>query len=192
MKGLVLRKLKEEDAENMLEWMFDGDICKNFRFDGKQKGLEDALTFIRSAENIVKAGNSIHYAITQDGGEYLGTASLKNLDMVARHAEFAIVLRKKAQGKGLALAATKEMLRLAFSEFGLQRVYLNVLRENEKAIRLYERCGFVYEGEFRKHLFLGGEFKMLRWYGLLKEEYEKMRGGAERTSFFLIQERKVA
>lgn len=169
---MMLRKLREEDAEGMLEWMHDRDIQGNFRFAGRDRGREDALGFIRSAADVPQDGGSMHYAITEDGGEYLGTASLKGLDLCARHAEYAIVLRKKAQGRGIALAATKEMLRVAFCEIGLERVYLNVLRENSKAIRLYEKCGFVYEGEFRKHLYLGGEFRMLKWYGILKEEYE--------------------
>lgn len=183
---VVLRKLREEDAENMLEWMGNKDICMNFRFGEKEMHMEDVLEFIRLAQNIVAEGSSIHYAVTQDGGEYLGTVSLKNLNMDARHAEYAIVLRKKAQGKGIALAATKEMLRLAFSEFGLERVYLNVLRENKKAICLYEKCGFVYEGEFRNHVFLGGKIRMLKWYGILKEEYEMCGGGEKvgiKTSF---------
>lgn len=46
-----------------------------------------------------------------------------------------------------------------------------VLLDNKRAIYLYEKCGFTYEGEFRNHLFLRGEFKMLKWYGILREEY---------------------
>jgi len=46
-----------------------------------------------------------------------------------------------------------------------------VLAENKKAIHLYEKCGFVYEGEFRKHLFLKGKFRTLKWYSILREEY---------------------
>lgn len=172
---MVLRALREEDAAGMLEWMQDKDIQKNFRFAAVKKTKRDVLAFIQSAGNVPQDGQSIHYAVTEDGGEYLGTISLKNLDLKAQNAEYAIVLRKKAQGRGLAFAATKEILRMAFIELGMERVYLNVLRENQKAIRLYERCGFVYEGEFRNHLFLGGEYRMLKWYGMLKEEY-KMDG----------------
>lgn len=175
---MLLRELKDEDAAGMLEWMQDPRIRKNFRFAAADYGQEDVLAFIRSAEHVPGDGKSMHYAVTEGGGEYLGTASLKNLDLTARNAEYAIVLRKKAQGRGIASAATKEILRVAFYEIGLERVYLNVLRENRQAIRLYERCGFVYEGEFRNHLFLEGEFRMLKWYGILKEEHEKiMRGG---------------
>lgn len=168
---MILRELKEKDAEGMLEWMHDPEIQKNFRFSVLDKTMEDILGFIREAETQIIDGKSVHYAIVGEGDEYLGTISLKNVDLTSKNAEFAISLRKKAQGKGIGTKAIHKILNLAFHNFGLQRVYLNVLSENERAIRLYEKCGFVYEGEFRNHLCLRGEYKSLKWYSILQEEF---------------------
>lgn len=170
----MLRKLKKRDAEGMLEWMHDPEIQKNFQMDTLHKTYEDVVQFIQSASDKAAYGKSMHYAITDEKDEYLGTISLKDIDMTARKAEYAIALRKKAHGKGVGMAATRELLRIAFEEIGLERVYLNVLSENERAIHLYEKCGFSYEGEFRKHLFLHGKYYNLKYYGILKEEYEQM------------------
>lgn len=170
-RGIKLRCLKEKDTEGMLEWMHDPDIQKNFQFNPEEKDRCAVLMFIKNARAEFIGGRDIHYAITDKKDEYLGTISLKNMDLTAKKAEYAISLRKCAQGKGIAQKATYEVLRLAFEQFQLERVYLNVLSENEKAIRLYEKCGFIYEGEFRKHLFLGGDYKTLKWYSMLKEEY---------------------
>lgn len=175
-----LRRLEKKDADGMLEWMHDPEIQENFRFDASKKSKEDVLEFIRNSRIEMIAGKDIHYAIADDLDEYLGTISLKGVDMEARNAEYAISLRRKAQGKGIATEATEELLRLAFDEYGLERVYLNVLAENKKAIRMYEKCGFVYEGEFRKHLFLKGEFRTLKWYGILREEYILRSGESKR------------
>lgn len=174
---MSLRKLKEKDVEGMLEWMHDPVIQKSFRFNTENKKKEDVLNFIRKAEVEPIDGKSIHFAIVDENDEYLGTISLKNVDLTSQNAEFAISLRQKAQGKGIGTKATKELLNLAFNKFGLERVYLNVLSENEKAIHLYEKCGFIYEGEFRKHLFLRGEYRSLKWYSLLREEFENNYGG---------------
>ena len=177
---MVLRELKSEDAVGMLEWMHDKDIQKKFQFAAADRTMEDVLEFIHSASDVVEHGKSLHYAITEDGGEYLGTISLKNPDLHAKNAEYAIVLRKKAQGCGLAACATEEILKKAFDEIALERVYLNVLEDNTRAISLYEKSGFVYEGEFRNHLFLNGRYRTLKWYGILKEEYKqknKVRSG---------------
>ncbi len=169
---MVLRKLKDEDAAGMLEWMRDKDIQKKFQFAAADRTEEDVLEFIHSASYELEHGKSLHYAITEDGGEYLGTISLKNVNLKAKNAEYAIVLRKKAQGCGMAAHATEEILRIAFDQIALERVYLNVLKENTRAIKLYEKSGFIYEGEFRNHLFLNGEYRTLKWYGILKKEYE--------------------
>ncbi len=152
--------------------MHDPVIQKSFRFNTENKKKEDVLNFIRKAEVEPIDGKSIHFAIVDENDDYLGTISLKNVDLTSQNAEFAISLRQKAQGKGIGTKATKELLNLAFNKFGLERVYLNVLSENEKAIHLYEKCGFIYEGEFRKHLFLRGEYRPLKWYSLLREEFE--------------------
>ena len=169
-----LWELDPGDAPLMLEWMHDPDIQKGFRKKMADATLDDALAFCQSAKlpEELHDGDDLHYAIAGDGGEYLGTISLKHVDLENRSAEYAITLRKKAQGKGVASRATKLLLEKAFTELGLHRVYLNVLSDNDKAIRLYERCGFTFEGEFRDHLFLNGRFVNWKWYGMLKGEFD--------------------
>ena len=57
----------------------------------------------------------------------------------------------------------------------LNRVYLNVLDENIRAIKFYEKLGFHYEGLFRQHLYIKDKVVSLRWYALLKREYEEIK-----------------
>lgn len=59
----------------------------------------------------------------------------------------------------------------AFFQYGLHRVYLNVLSNNIAAIKLYERCGFRFEGEFREHFVIEGTYVNLCWYGMIKDEF---------------------
>lgn len=170
---MKLRELEIKDAEGMLEWMHDPDIQSCFHINMTSKTMEDVEEFIEKAEYIPIHNHSIHYAIVDKSDEYMGTVSLKGIDLDALNAEYAISLRRGAQGKGMGKSATVEILRIAFEEIGLEKVYLNVLSDNTKAIGMYEKVGFVYEGEFRKHLFLHGEYKSLRWYSILKDEYQR-------------------
>lgn len=179
---MKLRKLERKDAEGMLEWMRDSEIQKAFRFQAEKKDRNSILNFIEHADIILRDGKDIHYAIVDGNDEYLGTISLKNIDMTNKNAEYAICLRRKAQGKGIAAVATENVLKLAFGEYGLERIYLNVFEDNERAIRMYERIGFIYEGMSRKHLFLRGEYKTLKWYSMLKEEYV-LRTGKDSEGF---------
>lgn len=168
-----LRELREEDAPLMLEWMHNPETQKFFRKKMQDASLTDTIQFCKAARipQSLENGLSIHFAISDDNDEYLGTISLKKIDKQNRNAEYAISVRKTAQGRGVATEATKLLLEKAFHKYDLERVYLNVLANNTAAIHLYEKCGFKYEGEFRKHLLQGNEYVSLRWYGILKEEY---------------------
>ena len=165
---MKLRSLLEKDNIYMLEWMKDHRINRFFRFNSDDVTIKSVTEFIKSCN---KDKNNYHFAIVDDNDIYLGTISLKNIDNIANTAEYAIALRYDAHGKGVGTFATKEILDYAFHKLNLNRVYLNVLADNINAIRLYERCGFVFEGEFRKHVKIRGELKNLKWYGILKENY---------------------
>ena len=172
---IKLRELEEKDAVYMLEWMHDSEIQKCFQRDMRNMSLRDAEEFCRTSlvRNNLEDGQSFHYAIANEQDEYMGTISLKNINLTSKSSEYAISIRRCAQGKGIAREATKLLLEKAFKEFGLHRIYLNVLSDNKRAIRFYEKCGFVYEGEFREHLKLEGVLKSLIWFGMLAEEFNE-------------------
>lgn len=170
-----LRQLQSKDCTGMLEWMHDMELVRYFHGDMLTKTEKDVLEFINQADIVPLNERSIHYAIVEEEDEYLGTISLKSINLEDRNAEYAISLRRVAQGRNVAYAATEELLNIAFNKFELERVYLNVLSENKRAIRLYEKCGFVLEGEFRNHLCLRGQYQNLRWYAMLKNEYRKSK-----------------
>ena len=167
----MLRQLKEEDTQFMLEWMHDSEINCWFQNDFSVFTEQQALEFIKNANEKKEDKKEYHYAISAPDGEYLGTISLKNIDMRNQNAEYAICLRRKAMGKGLAFQATQDILEMAFIKLHLNKVYLNVMSENEKAICLYERCGFRCEGEWINHLFLNKKYHSLKWYGLQRKEW---------------------
>lgn len=171
----MLRLVEAKDANGMLEWMKDKEIMHSFRFNGEDMSLEKARQFIEEAQILAEKGEAYHFAIINEAGEYLGTVSLKQVDYVSMNAEYAICLRKGAQGKGFAVEATYDILNFAFDELKLNKVYLNVLSDNEKAIGLYKKIGFQYEGEWKKHLFLNGNFCNLLWYAILRDEYVNKR-----------------
>lgn len=189
---IILRELQEKDAPFMIEWMHDSDIQRGFQTDMASKTLKDVQAFIEEACSFPVEGGSIHLAIAGEDDEYLGTISLKDISLHNRRAEYAISLRKSAQEQGIAAEATKQLLTLSFRDWGLERVYLNVLSENMRAIHLYEKCGFLYEGTFRKHLCVKGEFKTLKWYSILKEEYMPMYGYTHRGGVKPLFKREVS
>lgn len=173
---ISLREIQEEDAEHMLEWMHDPDIQKGFQKNMLAVTLEEARLFCRNAKltEHLAQGQSMHLAIAGEAGEYLGTISLKEINLAFRSAELAIVLRKKAQGQEVGTKAVRLLLKKGFEEMGLHRIYLTVLADNIAATKLYEKCGFTLEGELREHLFLNGRYVSWKLYGMLESEYAEI------------------
>lgn len=165
---MKLRTLQLKDAPYMLEWMHDPEINKNFRFNAEAQTIETVQKFIKLAQS---DKNNKHFAIVNENDEYQGTISLKDIDLDNLKAEYAICLRKCAQGKGTAQFATKAILDFGFNEIGLNRIYLNVLSENIRANRFYQKFGFVFEGETMEDIIIREKRKNLKWYRILKNEY---------------------
>ena len=159
----MLRRLERKDAPLMLEWMHDSEINCHFQIDFKSSTMESVVRFIDESYN----DESQNFALVDENDEYLGTISLKNISCKNQNAEYSIVTRKKAHGTGAAMQATRELLKYAFEELGLHKVYLNVLEENVRAQKLYEKCGFVYEGTSPDAVRINGVYKTLKWYGII-------------------------
>ncbi len=169
--GIHLRELREADAVTIMEWMHDERINSAFRVNMQDKTYDDAVAFIKNAQVQMRNKEAFHYAIADEADEYLGTISLQEYDAINKQAEYTIALRIKAQGHSIGAIATNLILDKAFCDLDLQRVYLDVLEDNYRAIRMYEKVGFVYEGTQRRALIIRGQYRNLRLYSILKEEY---------------------
>lgn len=167
-----LRELKLKDCDGMLEWMHDPQINYLYTDKIKMATRESVENFIKTADRMKEEGRTYHYAIVNVQDEYMGTISLKNVVKIWG-AEYAISMRRCFQGRGIASWATKEILRIAFEELELNRVYLNVLSDNEHANRFYVKNRFRYEGESKQCILIGNELKSLKWYAMLAEEFKE-------------------
>lgn len=171
-----LRELCLKDCDGMLEWMHDPQINYFYTDKIKMATKESVENFIKVATRMKEEGSTYHYAIANAQDEYMGTISLKNVDKIWG-AEYAISMRQRFQGKGIASWATKEILRIAFEELELNRVYLNVLSDNEHANQFYVKNQFRYEGESKQCILIEDQLKSLKWYAMLAIEYKENLDG---------------
>jgi RimJ/RimL family protein N-acetyltransferase len=68
------------------------------------------------------------------------------------------------------------ILRYAFQELNLRRVSLDTFEYNPRAIRSYEKAGFVHEGRVRKFLLREGRRWDMLFMGILREEWLARNG----------------
>ncbi len=134
---MKLRKLEEKDACFMLEWMHDSSIVEMFCTNFLDNTIEDCMEFIEESSS---NRNCLHMAVVDEEDTYMGTVSLKN--KIEGTAEFAIVVRKAAMGKGYAAYAMNEILKIGFEQIKLKKIYWYVAKENRRAIRFYEKNNY--------------------------------------------------
>lgn len=136
---MYLRQLELKDIPFMLSWMHDDQVTNHLYNNFSGKTAEDVETFIVQSQ---KKGGNVHLAVSSDSDEYMGTVSLKHIDYKAKTAEFAIVVRKEAMGKGYAWYGMKTILNKAFEDLGLENIYWCVSKKNIRAIRFYDKHNF--------------------------------------------------
>jgi RimJ/RimL family protein N-acetyltransferase len=77
-------------------------------------------------------------------------------------------------GKGYGTDALNALVDFGFGELTLERIGLTVDPENERAIRSYEKCGFVREGIIRAGRRHRGEIRDELQMSILRPEWEKL------------------
>ena len=161
-----LRVLELKDAPLMLEWMHDESVVGKLKGNFKEKTLTDAENFILASNN---KEDNIHLAIVSDEDEYMGTVSLKSIDQNNFSAEFAIAVRNSAMGRGYSWYGMEEIIRRAFDEYGLESVYWCVSRQNERAVRFYDKHNFHEALDIPENILNRyKEINDLKWYSVLK------------------------
>jgi RimJ/RimL family protein N-acetyltransferase len=76
------------------------------------------------------------------------------------------------RGNGYGTDAMRVMLRYSFMELNLQRVQLNVLSYNERAIKSYCKVGFIIEGRMRGMLLRDGQRWDFVYMSVLRDEWK--------------------
>jgi RimJ/RimL family protein N-acetyltransferase len=140
-RGLY-RPLRIEDAEALYVAHADPEV-HHFWSSPAHTSLEQSRAYTAATLEMTP----YNWALTLDGGEALGRISL----FLQREgvAEVGIILRKAAQGQGLAGEALRCVAAHAFAQLGLFRLWADVDPDNAASLALFERNGFVREALLR-------------------------------------------
>lgn len=171
-KLIKLRKLSANDYTTYHNWRNDMEVMETTSPQLDIYTLEETEQYISAIVSQSTAkGYLIEYKKTE---QTVGIVSLINIDYKNRSAECIIDIGVKDMwGKGIGTAAISLILEFAFNELNLHRVYLQVFSFNERAIRLYEKMGFIHEGKFRQALYRMGKWHDIVIMGILKNEYHQ-------------------
>lgn len=118
-----------------------------------------------------EGGDARYYVSETEAGEVQGYAILRGLLEASRAIELKRIVVAVPE-RGLGRRMLKELMRIAFHEFGAHRFYLDVYEDNARARHVYESLGFRYEGFLREAANREGEWCNLHLMSILESEYD--------------------
>jgi RimJ/RimL family protein N-acetyltransferase len=148
--------------------------------DGYQRGFDNDPARPISAEAhaewerpFLQAPNSFIFRLrTLDDDRLIGVGALGDVQWVHRTAMLGLAIGDPDyRGRGYGSDAVQLLLRYAFEELNLSKVWLSTIAFNVPAQRTFERAGFVREGVQRSMIERDGRRFDLLLYGLLRQEW---------------------
>jgi len=171
MSEILLRKIEISDTDKIIRWRNSESVRKNL-FTQSKLTIDQHLDWIKSK---VERGSCAQYIITifESGKRTdIGTVFIKNIDKHSKKGELGIFIGEKdARGKGFAKLATNQILKIAFEDLKLNRVYLNVMIDNIAGIKSYEKAGFECEGVLKEDYFRGDTYIDVLVMGITKGKW---------------------
>ena len=102
-------------------------------------------------------------------GALIGVCQLVGISQVHRSADLQIRIGDtRARDRGIGTEAVRRLVRFAFADLNLHRVSLHVFAGNARAIRAYEKAGFVREGRLREAAHIDGRYVDLLVMGIVR------------------------
>lgn len=105
----------------------------------------------------------------------IGTCGLRGIDRVNGNAELSIFMLRGSWGKGLGTDAVDALCDFGFGELRLERIYLHVFDYNPRAIRSYQKSGFVQEAVLRNSRFHRGRHHDVIVMSLIRPDWEALQ-----------------
>ncbi len=167
---VMLRARRDDDSALLYKWITDRKLrIMNASYRPVSEAQHNAW-FISTCQRQDVAMFMIDEILSSNT---VGTCQLRNIENVNRSAELQIRIGDpQNHGRGLGTAAVGELIQFGFEDLNLRRISLQVFANNERAIRVYQKCGFAIEGCLRQAVYVDGHWLDIVCMGLLKEKHD--------------------
>lgn len=131
---------------------------------------KDTRSFIRSIRKVGLYQDGLVFVIRK-GEQLAGTIGFGRGSIERRKVEMGYWLGQSFVGQGVATRSCRRCIEYAFSETNVNRLEIRCQVENRKSWAIPERLGFIMEGVEREGAYVGGTYRDLRVYSLLRREW---------------------
>jgi RimJ/RimL family protein N-acetyltransferase len=174
---LVLRPFVAADADAVTAIVSDREIAANTLSIPHPYDASMAERWLATQEDAYARGESLTFAVGErDGGALVGCVGLR-IEREHRRAELGYWMARARWSHGYGTEAAAAVLRHAFEQLGLHRVFAHHLTRNPASGRIMQKLGMRHEGTLRGHVLKWGVHEDLELYGILRDDYERLSAG---------------
>jgi [ribosomal protein S5]-alanine N-acetyltransferase len=168
---VFLRPIERADAQLLHRWRSDAEVAEMASIAGPKSLAQIERRAERLAQNTEVEDYGFIICLLADERP-IGEASLFELDRRNGSAELGIFIGEREEwGKGYGTDAVNALVDFGFGSLRLERIWLEVWTENDRARRSYEKAGFVHEGTLRHDRYEGGRYTDGDVMSLLRDEW---------------------
>jgi len=167
---LTLRPLELRDGEAMERLAGDREVADTALNIPHPYPQGSAVGFIQARHEAAARGDGYSFAVTLTEEE--GLIGVVGLHVHKPHhmAELAYWIGKPHWRNGYCTEAAARVVRFAFEELGLNRVFAAAMTRNPASYKVMEKIGMQPEGILRQHIRKGDVYEDVTYYGLLRSD----------------------
>lgn len=178
-RTISLRGVTREDVTRIRQWLEDEETTDSWF--GRYAYGEPAHLGYRPAEmeaatdeefaRALEDPSHVTMSVYTDEGEHIGEIHL-GLDEALGDGQLSILMGQRSRWtRGYGVPGIRAALDLAFNDYGLYRVWVDIPEFNLSARTLFERVGFIHEGTLRQSRPRGDARANSVVMGILAAEY---------------------
>ncbi|MGE0088547.1 MAG: GNAT family N-acetyltransferase [Bacteroidales bacterium] len=165
---IKFREWKRTDIEKLFLWLNDSEVMKYLENAFPAKSYESVVEYY---EQRIKEPYR-YMIIDQKSTEPIGTCRLFNINHEDDRCELSLIIGEKDYwGKGYGKDVIEMCKKVAFSGLNLNRLELHCYAINERAIKLYTKCGFRKDGLLREYSKLNSKYEDVYVMSILSAEH---------------------
>lgn len=165
---IYLRLMTGEDTDFIIRWRNSDEVRTHFIY---QK-LFTRQSHEQWIETMINTGKVVQMIICMCKDDMpVGSVYIRDIDPVHKKGEYGIFIgESSARGCGVGTAAAKLMIRYAFEELKLHRLFLRVFADNARAIGSYEKAGFQKEAYLKDDVCIDGIYRDIVLMAIINEK----------------------
>ena len=177
-KRVCLRAAEQGDVGKFHEWVNDPEVTRGLTLFLPMSLTDEENWFNSLAKRDQKEKPLVIEVRKGKTWKMIGNCGVFDIDPVNRSAELGIMIGERSEwNKGYGSETMSLLVRHCFETLNLNRACLRVYTANVRAVRAYEKAGFVLEGRLREAVYKFGKYDDVLIMSVLRSEWVSEKKG---------------